>query len=149
MTIAAGGKDSHWWDWKIVDKQKIDKKAKTLKVKSNAPTLRRFKRYPIVGQYNLSGLRSLYLTLFVLPNVAVIKPKDYKGDWLLISKGGHDADNNPRFEYLICRFILNGPVKHLSDGDQEFLGKTLDGKYLELELVEITSRHNHRKYLFV
>lgn len=149
MEIATGGKDSHWWDWKIIPEEKVSNPNISTKLDPGVKPLRKFKRYPIFGLYNLHGLRSLYITLFVLKDTAIIRPKNYTGEWILITKGGHDEDDKPEYKYAQCKFILKGSVKHLIDGPQEYIGQTLDGKAIELIVDRVVSRYKNKEILFV
>jgi hypothetical protein len=149
MEVLAGGKDSHWWDWSLYSDGAKISPSKLLKVSGGTKKLRKYRRVQVFGQYNLSGLKDLLITLFVLRQVVVLKPKNYKGEWSLIIKGDFGFGSTEAKQYIISNFLSKGSVKSLLDGTKEYVGVSQEGKYLELVIQSIESRYTNRKTLFI
>jgi hypothetical protein len=144
MNAIATGKDAHWWDWTLLENKEVDKKVKQVHIKSDFPQMRQYKKLPLLGRYNPLGVKDLYITLRVLKEVAVLEPKNFKGDWSLVIRGYY-----PEKKYIRSNFIQRGRVKVLIDGKKSFLGITKKGKYIPLKLVEKCPREKHFDMLFV
>ena len=144
MVLVATGKDSHWWDWEDLALEAIDPDVPRVRVRTTHRQLRRYRRLPILGKYNLDGLRDLYLTLRVLPEVAVLEPVGHSGSWSLVIQGNYGAA-----QAALCQFLHRGRIKTLLDGDKAFVGLTADGRFVPLCLVERCHRSAHPEMLFV
>ncbi|MEP7103405.1 MAG: hypothetical protein ABI721_01700 [Candidatus Dojkabacteria bacterium] len=146
MELIATGKDSHWWDYEFIDIKNIDVKA--LIIDTGKPQKRLFKKSKLFGQYNLSGIHDLYLTLRVLNELAVVEPVNYGGEWSLVIKGQHKFEDNDE-TLIACKFTTKGKVQTLLDGKRSYYGLTKDNKFIEIKLVEICDRNKHKDILFV
>ena len=132
-------KDSHWWDWS--EFEVTQKNLPWLTLEKDKQAIRKFRKYPLLGQYNFSGLIDLYKTLKILRKVAVLIPDNYKGLWSLIIKR--------KKETIICNFKHKGSVKSLLDGEASYLGMNENGEYIKLKLVKICDRKLHQELLFI
>ncbi|MEL6272727.1 MAG: hypothetical protein AAFR22_23170, partial [Chloroflexota bacterium] len=114
LMVGAGSKDAHWWDWEpyLPDEEVL--KQVSLLTLGHGDAKRRFPTVPVFGIVNPAQIRSLYLTLFGLPETHVIQPAAYDGAWSLISYKVHE-EGQPR-AYKISRFLVTGTDKNLCDG---------------------------------
>lgn len=139
LMVLFEGKDSHWWDWS--EFEVTQKNLPWLTLEKDKQAIRKFRKYPLLGQYNFSGLIDLYKTLKVLRKVAVLNPESHKGLWSLIIKR--------KKETIICNFKHKGAVKSLLDGEASYIGVTENGEYIKLKLVKICDRKLHQELLFI
>lgn len=141
------GKDSHWWDWKEIDVG--GKKIDWLVLEKGKTPIRKFKRLPIIGQYNLSGLLDLYKTLKKLRKTAILEPENYSDFWSLLIISKYRKNNKWENQYELCKFKHKGSVKNLLDGEKKYIGITKEGEYIKLKLVEICDRDKYKELLFI
>ena len=148
MNVISDGKDSHWWDWKKIEIIETKLNFRLLKLTSDFPQKRTYKTVPLLGQYNLSGLKDLYITLRVLRETYIIKPKNYSGKWSLIV-GKHSYADKNKFEYMVTNFLHQGAIKYLVDGETIFLGLDKGDNYIALELIKTCTRKENKELLFL
>jgi hypothetical protein len=149
MKLAAAGKITHWWDWTPVPSRDIDPAVRPLVIASRAPQQRVYKKSKWLGQYNWTGLKDLYKTLFVLETVVVLEPETYRGFWRLLISGNRRQDKHQYDAYDRVDVLVRGKVKTLLDGKKRFLGQAGDGTYIPLKLVAVASREQYPDIPFV
>ena len=105
MELVSGGKDSHWWDWEFYKLGADSEKIKMVIVNSKQPQMRKYKRSKFLGMYNPSGLEDLFITLFILREVAVLRPKEYVGEWSLVIKGNYGFEKDKSKQFILSKYL--------------------------------------------
>ncbi len=120
-------KKVHWWHWKNY-KGDIGNAIKLDGDRNTSPR-------------HASIWKNLYFTNFSWSRCAVLKPKNYTG----LYKRGFRAEEGGLIKTELCNVLLSGTHAGLVVGpsDTEFFALSYpDNALLELELLEITNKHD-------
>jgi len=123
--IFSNGKRTYWYDWKTINKE-------DLKANSTLPLSVSSKKSQYQNNTQTISWQNTIASLFAVDEAAVIQPKKYVGKWSVIFCSNEICKESNLFS--------EGATKVLIDGDTQFFGRAEDGKYIEINILDIIKR---------
>ena len=138
MDLLANSKVTHGFHFKNIEFGSIDSNIEPLQIRSNYAQIRSFE----AGLE--STIKNAYVDLRGSDQAAIIEPINFQGQWSLVFCEGNDNTNCQ--ESLL---LHKNKIKILVDGHQKVWGKSIDNKFIQLNLVKYLPRSQEAKVLFV
>jgi len=132
--VAANGYMNRWYNWNLVSRDSLQT---SMNSNSSASSDIRFTSIQPIEQGNIDFSKDIsFANVSVIFSdktpAAVIQPKEYSGKWSLIF-----------CQYDICKesnLLVKNEVKILLTGNMEILGRTEDGRLVQLEVFDFIHR---------
>ena len=85
--------------------------------------------------------------MFILREVAVLRPKEYVGEWSLVIKGNYGFEKDKSKQFILSKYLNKGAVKNLIDGKKKYLSGslTVENEFGEKRRMKIIIFTNHWK----